>query len=414
MKITGTTPVSRILSEYPDSFEVFLRNGFPYPDGPAMIREIGEDTMLQTVLRVREMNLELFLYDLENAILKAEQERRYVLEDFNPWDYLDFYGNTICPLKFTFKDALEELERDHARKTGTARKCYVEAGKNSNDTCDELWSDPDPERFPAILFTKEFNQYLGRDFRERMADKGYFTTDFYRDIEINPQFANAGLMDPLGQYGVYAVMADVLLVDRNKLGDLPVPRTRKDLLDPRYRDRIVLFGKDRTEISNATFLYIYKEFGMDGIRSLARNVKHALHGAQMSRMAGSANTEGGAVYLVSWFFAKTCVKPNVEIVWPEDGCMTLPMYLLVRKDRLEAVRDIVDYIVGDEFAAACSRAYTPAANAAGGEILPPGAKLAWLGWDYIRSHDLEAVAGACKDVFFAEWERTHREGRMFL
>ena len=79
MKITGTTPVSRILSEYPDSFEVFLRNGFPYPDGPAMIREIGEDTMLQTVLRVREMNLELFLYDLENAILKAEQERRYVL-----------------------------------------------------------------------------------------------------------------------------------------------------------------------------------------------------------------------------------------------------------------------------------------------------------------------------------------------
>ena len=153
---------------------------------------------------------------------------------------------------------------------------------------------------------------------------------------------------------------------------------------------------------------------MDGIRSLARNVKHALHGAQMSRMAGSANTEGGAVYLVSWFFAKTCVKPNVEIVWPEDGCMTLPMYLLVRKDRLEAVRDIVDYIVGDEFAAACSRAYTPAANAAGGEILPPGAKLAWLGWDYIRSHDLEAVAGASKDVFFAEWERTHREGRMFL
>ena len=199
MKITGTTPVSRILSEYPDSFEVFLRNGFPYPDGPAMIREIGEDTMLQTVLRVREMNLELFLYDLENAILKAEQERRYVLEDFNPWDYLDFYGNTICPLKFTFKDALEELERDHARKTGTARKCYVEAGKNSNDTCDELWSDPDPERFPAILFTKEFNQYLGRDFRERMADKGYFTADFYRDIEINPQFVNAGLMDPLGQ-----------------------------------------------------------------------------------------------------------------------------------------------------------------------------------------------------------------------
>lgn len=414
MKITGATPVSRILREYPESFEVFLSNGFTYPDSRAMIREMGEETMLKTVLQVREMNLELFLYYLENAILKAEQERRYVLEDFNPWDHLDFYGNTICPLKFTFKDALEELEREHAERTGILRKCYVEAGKNSNDTCDELWSDPDPERFPAILFSKEFNQYLGRDFRERMADKGYFTADFYENIRINPQFVRAGLMDPLGQYGVYAVMADVLLIDRKKLGGLPVPRTREDLLDPRYKDKIILFGKDRTEISNATFLYIHKEFGMDGIRSLAHNVKHALHGAQMSKMAGLANPEGGAIHLVSWFFAKTCVKPDVTIAWPEDGCMTLPMYVLARRDRLEDVRDIVDYIVGDEFAAACSKAYTPAANAAGGDILPPGASLAWLGWDYIRSHDIEAIARSCKDVFFEEWERTHRGERMFL
>lgn len=94
--------------------------------------------------------------------------------------------------------------------------------------------------------------------------------------------------------------------------------------------------------------------------------------------------------------------------------MTLPMYVLARRDRLEDVRDIVDYIVGDEFAAACSKAYTPAANAAGGDILPPGASLAWLGWDYIRSHDIEAIARSCKDVFFEEWERTHRGERMFL
>lgn len=414
MRITGTTPVSRILKEHPESFDVFRSNGFTYPDRAAMIRELGESTMLQTVLSVREMNQELFLYYLENAILKAEQERKYVLEDFDPWDRLDFYGNTICPLKFTFKDALEELEQRHQEETGRKRKCYVEAGKNSNDSCDELWSDPDPERFPSLLFTKEFNQYMGKDFRERMADKGYFTANFYGEMNVNPQFARAGIMDPMGQYGVYAVMADVLLVDHKKLGKLPVPRTRRDLLNPIYKDNIVLFGKDRTEISNATFLYIHKEFGMEGIRSLAHNVRHALHGAQMSKMAGSSNSEGAAIHLVSWFFANTCVKPDVTVEWPEDGCMTLPMYLLARRDRLDEVRDIVDYIMGDAFARACARAYTPAANASAGAILPQGASLAWLGWDYIRAHDLEAIARECKDVFFEEWERTHRGGQLFL
>lgn len=211
--ITGTTPVSRILREYPETFSIFLSNGFEYPDAETMIREIGEETLLQTVLQIREINPELFRFYLDNAVLKAEQERNCVLEDFNPWDHLDFYGNTICPLKFTFKDALEVLERNHASDTGQKRKCYVEAGKNSNDSCDELWSNPDPEMFPSLLLSKEFNQYLGQDFQKRMAEKGYFTADFYGDLKINPNFEQAGLMDPQKQYGVYGVMADVLLVD---------------------------------------------------------------------------------------------------------------------------------------------------------------------------------------------------------
>lgn len=410
--ITGTTPVSRILRDYPETFNIFLSNGFQYPDPESMIREIGEKTMLQTVLQVRDINPQLFQYYLDNMILKTDQERNYVLEDFNPWDHLDFYGNTICPLKFTFKDALEELERSHAKKTGQRRKCYVEAGKNSNDSCDELWSDPDPGMFPSLLLSKEFNQYMGLEFQKKMVDQGFFTADFYGDLKINPHFEQAGLMDPEKQYGVYGVMADVLLADRKKLGGLAVPMTRRELLSPEYKDQIILFGKDRTELSNATFLYIYKEFGMDGIRKLAHNVRHGAHGAQMSKMAGSANPEGAGIYLVSWFFARTCVRPGVEIHFPSDGCMTLPMYVLVRKDRLDQVRDIVDYIIGDEFAADCARAFTPPANGNGDDSFP--GTLAWLGWDYIRSHDLDEIAAQCKDVFFDEWNKTHEGGTFFL
>lgn len=414
MKITGKTSVSKILKEYPESFDVFRSNGFLFDNAETLIQEIGTDTMLQTILQVRDINQELFLYYLEHAILKAEQEKNYVLEDFHPWDHLDFYGNTICPLKFTFKDALEELEKTHVKDTGLKRKCYVEAGKQTNDSCDELWSNPDPDLFPSLLLSKEFNQYLGEDFRETMMNQGYFTADFYDSLTINPRFTQAGILDPEKQYGVYAVMADVLLINRKQLGTLSVPMTRKELLDPRYKDQIVLFGKDRSEISNATFLYIYKEFGLDGICKLAHNVKYALHGSQMSKMAGSSNPNGAGIYLVSWFFAKTCVKPGVEIYFPTDGCMTLPMYMLVRKDRMDAVKDITDYILGDEFARACQKAYTPFVNANIPDGMPRDAALAWLGWDYIRSHDLNQIAEQCKNTFFEEWERCHKGGNLFL
>ena len=67
--ITGTTPVSRILREYPETFSIFLSNGFEYPDAETMIREIGEETLLQTVLQIREINPELFRFYLDNAVL---------------------------------------------------------------------------------------------------------------------------------------------------------------------------------------------------------------------------------------------------------------------------------------------------------------------------------------------------------
>ncbi|HBC99914.1 MAG TPA: hypothetical protein DC053_12055, partial [Lachnoclostridium sp.] len=251
--ITGTMKLKEILKQYPESFEVFRSNGFDYELPEDFLEEAGPDTMLKTLLLVRGLNQELFLYYLDNAVLKAEAERRYLLEDFSPGEKLDFYGNTICPLKFTFRDALEDMERAYKKHHGVSRKCYLEFGKMTNDTCEESWSDPVPERFPGIMFSKEFNEYLGLDFQKKMA--GMFTGGFYDNA--NPALKAAGLCDPEDIYNVYGVMAETFMIDKKRLGNLPVPRTLEDLLDPVYEDNIIIFGKDRETISNAMFLYLY-------------------------------------------------------------------------------------------------------------------------------------------------------------
>jgi len=154
-----------------------------------------------------------------------------------------------------------------------------------------------------VFFSKEFNEYLGLDFQKKT--EGMFTGGFYE--KVNPVLEEAGLCDPENIYNVYGVMAETFLIDKKRLGDLPVPRTLEALLDPMYENNIIIFGKDRETISNALFLYIYKSYGEEGIRKFAGNVKHALHGSVMSKTAGSSRSEGGAIYLVSWFFAQTCV-----------------------------------------------------------------------------------------------------------
>lgn len=407
--ITGTTKVKDILENYPESFAVFLANGFDYENPAGFLKAIGEDTLLQTLTSVRGINLELFLFHLDNTVLAAEAERRYLLEDFVPGEKLDFYGNTICPLKFTFRDALEDLERTYQKDHDQARRCYLEFGKMTNDTCDEAWTDPNPETFPGLMFSKEFNEYLGLDFQKKM--EGLFTGDFYD--KVNPVLEEAGLRDPKRVYTVYGVMADVFLIDKDRLGDLPVPRTLADLLDPMYKDNLIIFGKDRTTLSNALFLYINQHYGEEGLKKFAHNVKHALHGSVMSKTAGSKRPEGAAIYLVSWFFAQTCVRSNVEIIWPDDGAPTLPMYMLVRKDSLEKVQDIVNYVIGDEFAGACVKAFTPPMNGNVDARLPEGAKLQWLGWDYIRQNDILKLAEQSIDCFMQEWDSLRPEGVLF-
>lgn len=404
--ITGTMKLKEILKQYPESFEVFRSNGFEYEEPEDFLEEVGPDTMLKTLLYVRGVNQELFLYHLDHAVLKAEAERQYLLEDFSPGEKLDFYGNTICPLKFTFRDALEDLERKHKEHYGISRKCYLEFGKMTNDTCEESWADPDPKRFPGLLFSKEFNEYLGLDFQKKM--DGMFAGGYIQNM--NPALKAAGLWDPEDIYTVYGVMAEMFMIDKKRLGSLPVPRTLEDLLDPVYENNIIIFGKDRETISNAMFLYLYKLYGEEGIRKFAGNVKHALHGSVMSKTAGSSRQEGGAIYLVSWFFAQTCVREEVEIIWPDDGAITLPMYMLVRKDEAENVKDITDYITGKDFAQACVKAYTPPMNGEVDAKLPPGAAFQWLGWDFIREHDIPALAEHCLDVFFQEWHRLHPGG----
>ena len=70
--------------------------------------------------------------------------------------------------------------------------------------------------------------------------------------------------------------------------------------------------------------------------------------------------------------------------------------------------DGVAVIPGDALAAVLNRNCYPSVGAHGAGF-PPGARLRWPGWDYVRGHDFAAAGKRASSVFLSAWYAAHGE-----
>lgn len=403
MIINEKSTVKDILEFYPEVFHVFITNGFKADSIESFIESIGERTMLKSIMRVRNINTELFINQLENEINLTINEKRYLLSEVELNEKLDFYGSIIYPIKAALKEDIETITEKHYKETGELFKCYIRAGGKSKEYAESLWKNPSIESFPNIFSTKEFNYHLGKEFRENLVDKGHFKGDFFESV--NKDFQGSGIVDPKGHYCVYSVIPIVFLIDKSILGELPVPKTNEDILNPIYKDNIIVCGKEKDVITSPIFLYFYKEFGEEGLEKLAHNVKGSTKSAELFNLVSGKSGDKASIYVMPWFFAKTCYKKNFEVIWPEDGAMILPKYMLVKKKSIDKVKSLIDYNIGKDFGEICAKANMPSLNKEVENFLPNGAKLKWLGWDYIRENDVIEIEEKCERIFMKEWNK---------
>ena len=362
--------------------------------------------MLKTLMNIRNINVDIFIKQLQEEINTLENEKNYLVDTVTIGDNIDFYGSPICSMKNTFRDDMESIVKKHYKETGDLLKVFVKSGNKTKDFSDELMFNPKIDIFPNIVFTKEIIEYLGHDFRDKMIGKGYFKENIYKDF--NRDLKDIGIIEN-NEYCIYAVIPHVIVVDTEKLGDRPIPKTLKDLLNPVYKNDISIFGKQKDDFLSSALLYVYKEFGEDGLKKLARNVRRSFHCASMPKVAAMKSKDSPAIYLMSWFFSNTCYGKNIKVIWPEDGAIIVPMYMFVKKEGYEKVKPLVEYIIGEEFGEICKKANVISTNPNIDNNLPKGAKLKWLGWDYIKENDVYKTLYKCSDIFLKEWEK-HNEG----
>ncbi len=374
--------ISEILKEYPIVYEVFLMNGFKSKSMEDLIEQIGSDVMLQTVLKVRNINTELFLNQINERIETEEEE--YII--YNPELPKNIAAQTTYPTERSFIDRITDILKNHENETGEKVNCYMVDSRGPKVEY-QGFSDHSIHELPDIIMSKGFDEVYGKKFIDKFIDKEYFESAIY----------GYGNVYEDKNYTLNTAMLKVMLMDKVKLGNLPMPEKWSDLLKPIYKDKIIAFGNER-EVSKTTLIYLYKDFGIDGVKKYAENVKSLCLGPKMVKLAGTNSEEGAAIYILPSTFAMMSVREGTEIVWPTDGANLVPLSILIKKANKEKMKFFIDFLLedyGQMYEDIDSVSFNPDIESK----LLKEKKIKWVGWDYIYSNDLFELGNQLKKEF---------------
>jgi len=140
---------------------------------------------------------------------------------------------------------------------------------------------------------------------------------------------------------------------------------------------------------------------------LARSISSAVHPAQMVKNAGS-KAGGPAISIMPFFFANLAKNTrNVTIVWPEEGAIVSPVTMIVKRDHSTDLDLLIKFLAGKETGSLLSGVHFPSMVPDVPPCVPLDTAFSWIGWDYIRGHDIgketEMVSREFAAVFFGNY-----------
>ena len=381
--------LSEFMKTFPETEPIFTTHGLGQLVTPKSLEFIGPFLTLETALTTHGIAANEFL-----NLLKASLQKERLLDAPGLSETARQGSNGLltlmpCGLKVPFARAVASFMESLTWEDGEQVSYSVESNLNHEVSYYPYVSHIESlDELPDIVVSSDFNAFFHHRFYHRFVKTGHFI-NVMTHISPNPLFVDAGISDAIEGYNILCVNPLIFVADLEKTGDRPLPRCWADLLDPVWRRSITLRGNDHF-FCHAVLMPLFKAHGPEGMRALARNVLDGRHPSQMVKTAGTG--QSAAIYVMPHFFAKKIpTRKAVKLIWPEDGALASPVTLLVKKDRAQALKPVIDYLTGEELARVFTGASFPAPFKSIDNHLPDHAGLKWLGWDYIRTNDMEKI-----------------------
>ncbi len=394
MSIDPNRTLLDIAETWPETVPVFVAEGFPQMEDPTKRRMLGAAVTLRQALDLRGLDVETFVARLQRTV--DENRTAAPVDVVAP---VRVAGLLPCPVRIPIEEAFDAFADGYRSLSGRRIERELQAASvGAGWIAEQLAGVTDASGLPDLFLSAGFETFFD--------DKGIgrFRKDFYDGLPFdgcNETFDGVGLRDPQGHYGVISAVPAVFLVNTEELGDLPAPRSWEDLLHPRFEQRVSLPVGD-FDLFSAILLDIEQRYGADGVRALGRSLLSSMHPAQMVKLNKKSATP--IVTIMPYFFTKMA-RPGtpLQAVWPEDGAIVSPIFLLAKRESRDFVQPIVDFFASKEVGELlATKGLFPSLHPAVDNGLEPGAPFSWLGWDTIGSLDIPTKIAECQRIFEEE------------
>ena len=395
-----TDTLLSITERYPETLPVFINNGFPQMEDVKQRESFGKMITLDMALQLKNRNADTFI-DLLNEVVDAERntaDATLARPDEKDGDGLNVVGLLPCPVRIPLLEQYNAFVEENG-VTGVNTELKA-ASVGTQWVEDNLEGVTDPADIPDLFMSAGFDLFFDREKVGRFREQGVFK-DLVDYSEDNPMFKGRSLKDPSGNYSIISIVPAVFLVNTKELGDREIPRSWEDILKPEWETSVSLPVGD-FDLFNAILLNIHDRYGDEGVKKLGRSMLQSMHPSQMVK-SDRLKQARPAVTIMPYFFTKmTKGGGSMEAVWPEDGAIVSPIFMLAKEERAEELQPVVDFFASKEVGETLShQGLFPSLHPEVDNQLEDDVPLMWLGWDKILETDLTAEINRCLELFHA-------------
>ncbi len=407
IQINPEMTVLEVTERYPATIKALVDSGFPKMRDAEARKAQGKLLTLKAAASLRKMDAAELIGKLTEAakadmadnvdVTLAQKDQLELL----PAGDIRLSGLLPCPVRIPLLEQIAALADRYREEQSTTLGYSLQAASVGIDgLASQLAAVKGTDDLPEVFVSAGFESFFDHGSINQFKNEGVF--EDMAPAGQNAAFGDLKLRDPDGHFTMLGVVPAVFLVNGPALGDLPEPRSWEDLLDPIYEKRVALPVGD-FDLFNGLLLTLHKRFGDDGVRKLARSMVANLHPSQtVGRFAGKAQTQP-AVSIVPYFFTRmTMGSKAIRVVWPEDGAVICPIFMLVKAEAKEQVSLLTDLMLSQDMGEILAhRGLFPVLNPEVDNKLPEGAGFSWLGWDYINDNDLGELIPQLNELFNA-------------
>ncbi|MCP4143968.1 MAG: ABC transporter substrate-binding protein [bacterium] len=406
IKITAEMTLFEVTEKYPETIPAFVENGFAHVGDEEKRTKQGKMVTLEQAMMMKGKDFDTFRGLLVEAVENSRESEDVTLnmaddsQMFPSSGDIKVAGLLPCPVRLPLIEAFEQVRDDVEKKHDLKIGYRLAAASIGMDAVEkEMLRIKTQDDLPHLFLSAGFEAFFDHKNMARFKDKDVFVDRSWENT--NTDFTGIDLKDPDSHFSMISVVPAIFLVDKTQLQEgEEIPRTWKELLDPKFERRVAMPVGD-FDLFNGILLTLYKHYGEDGIRGVARNLLKSMHPSQAAGRFAGRQEESPAITVIPYFFSKMAhMNPNVEIVWPDDGAIISPVFMLEQTDAPEGTKELADFFMSKETGAILSqRGLFPSLNPGVENPLPENASWLWLGWDFIKENDLGVLIPKLLDIF---------------